>query len=334
MRDDVAEMNPASTAASRVATGPTLAAANLNIKIGGPETRRAKGPANRRTNTERTSHWMTDMTPLTIRTMVMVAAAAVVPVHGSPQDAAAPKSASMPRTADGKPDLSGIWQVLNTAAWDVEDHPARDGVPAGDGVVEGGRIPYQPSALTRRQENARNRRSVDPEAKCYMLGVPRATYANLPFQIFQKPDLVAIAYEYAHTIRYLYTDGSSHPAGPIEWWTGDSRARWEGDTLVVDVVHFNEALLDRSGNFYSGALHVVERFTPRDVDHINYEATLEDSNVFTHAWKMHIWCSTAASSPISGCSSTSATASTASAFTRTPASARTPTANELGQGVA
>ena len=213
---------------------------------------------------------------------------AAVSVVGAAQAVATPKSASVARTADGRPDLSGIWQVLNTAAWNVEDHQARDGVPAGDGVIEGGRIPYQPWALTKRQENAKNLQAVDPEAKCYMLGVPRATYANLPFQIFQKPDLVAIAYEYAHTVRYVYTDGSKHPAGPIEWWMGDSRAHWDGDTLVVDVVHFNEGLLDRSGNFYSDALHVVERFTPRDADHIDYEVTLEDPKVFTRPWKMRM----------------------------------------------
>jgi hypothetical protein len=161
-------------------------------------------------------------------------------------------------------------------------------VPAGQGVVVGNEIPYQPWALTKKRENAAKRTEVDPETKCYMLGVPRATYTDLPFQIFQKPDLVVVAYEYAHGLRYVYTDGTPHPKGPIEWWMGDSRGHWEGDTLVVDVVHFNEGLLDRAGNFHSDALHVVERFTPRGRDHITYEVTLEDPKVFTRPWTMRM----------------------------------------------
>jgi hypothetical protein len=220
--------------------------------------------------------------------LVVATGLATVPLHGAPQGQAASASNAVPRTADGKPDLSGIWQVFNAAAWDVEDHQARPGVPAAEGIVEGGRIPYRPAALLKKAENRKNLQEVDPEAKCYMLGVPRAAYGGLPFQIFQKPDLIAIAYEYAHSIRYLYTDGSRHPDGPIEWFMGDSRGRWEGDTLVVDVVHFNGGLLDRAGNFYSDALHVIERLTPIDRDHIDYEVTLEDPKVFARPWKMRM----------------------------------------------
>ena len=189
-----------------------------------------------------------------------------------------------PRTPDGQPDLQGIWQVLNTAAWDLEDHGASLGVPAGRGVVEGP-IPYQPSALARKQANFDDRATLDPEAKCYLPGVPRITYMPHPFQIVQQADKVSILYEYQHAVRYIYMNGNPHPEGPIEWWMGDSRGRWEGDTLVVDVIHFNDRTwFDRAGNFHSSALHVVERYTPTGPDHMLYEATIEDPSVFTEPW--------------------------------------------------
>ena len=202
--------------------------------------------------------------------------------------AQAPAAPALPRTPDGKPDLSGFWQVLNTAAWDVEDHEAREGVPPGVGVVEG-EIPYQPWALKKRQENFANRATADPETKCHMPGVPRITYMPFPFQILQMPEKVAILYEWAYTTRYIHTNGTPHPEGPIDWFMGDSRGRWDGDTLVVDVVHFNDLTwFDRAGNHHSEALHVVERYTPTDRDHINYEVTIEDPKVFTRPWKMNM----------------------------------------------
>ena len=192
---------------------------------------------------------------------------------------------SPPRTADGHPDLEGVWQVLNTAAWDLEDHGARLGVPAGHGVVEGGAIPYLPSAIARKQENFGERETLDPEAKCYLPGVPRITYMPHPFQIVQQADKVSFLYEYLHTVRYVYMNGLPHPDGPIEWWMGDSRGRWEGNTLVIDVLHFNDQTwFDRAGNFHSSALHVIERYTPTGPDHMLYEATIEDANVFTRPW--------------------------------------------------
>ena len=202
--------------------------------------------------------------------------------------AVAAQAGGAPRAADGHPDLSGIWQVLNTAAWDVQDHGASLGVPAGQGVVEGNEIPYQPWALAKKQDNFRNRRTADPETKCYEPGVPRITYMPYPFQIVQTPEYIAVLYEYIHVTRHIYVDGTTHPKGPIDnWWMGDSRARWEGNTLVVDVIHFtDQTWLDRAGNFHSDALHVVERYTPTDRDHILYEATIEDPKVFTRPWKM------------------------------------------------
>ena len=201
--------------------------------------------------------------------------------------AQAPASSAFPRAQDGKPDLSGFWQVLNTANFDIQDHQAREGVPGGLGVVEDNEIPYQPAALAKKKENYANRATADPESKCFMAGVPRITYMPFPFQIMQMPDMVAVLYEYAYNIRYIHTNNSPHPAGPLDWWMGDSRGRWEGDTLVVDVIHFNDKTwFDRAGNHHSDALHVIERYTPLDRDRINYQVTIEDPKVFTRPWNM------------------------------------------------
>jgi hypothetical protein len=190
------------------------------------------------------------------------------------------------RTPDGRPDLQGIWQAVNTAVWDIQDHGASPGVPAGQGVVEGNELPYLPSALAKRRENFDNRTTEDPEARCHMVGVPRIMYMPYPVQIFQTPQQVTIVSEYAHTVRNIRMD-SSHPPVPIEWYMGDSRGRWEGETLVVDVIHFtDQTWFDRSGNYHSEALHVVERYTPTGPDHLLYEATIEDPKVFSRPWKM------------------------------------------------
>lgn len=189
--------------------------------------------------------------------------------------------------AGGPPDLSGIWQVLNTADWDVQAHQARKDAPAGTGVVEGGGIPYQPWALAKKKENFENRATADPRVKCDLPGVPRINYTPLPFQILQGASQVKILYEYAHGVRSIYTNGTQHPKGHIDWWLGDSRGHWEGDTLVVDVVDFNDqSWFDRAGDFHSDELHVVERYTLADADHLNYEVTIEDPKVFTRPWKM------------------------------------------------
>jgi hypothetical protein len=193
---------------------------------------------------------------------------------------------SLPRTADGKPDFSGIWQALNTAAWNIQDHQADKGTPAGLSVVEGNEIPYLPWALAKRDENLKNRATADPDAKCFQPGVPRIMYMPYPFQIVQTPAYIALLFEYVHTIRHIRLN-SEHPPGPIEWALGDSRARWEGDTLVNDVVHFNaETWFDRAGNFHSEEMHLVERYTLLDRDHIRYDVTVEDPKVFSRPWTM------------------------------------------------
>jgi hypothetical protein len=201
--------------------------------------------------------------------------------------ASSASAADIRRTADGRPDLSGVWQTLSPADRDLLPHAARKDAPANLGVVEGGEIPYQPWAAAKKADNFAKRETADPSGKCFMPGVPRVNYAPYPFQIFQSARGVTVLYEYAHSVRQIYTNGSRHPDGHIDWWLGDSRGHWEGDSLVVDVVDFNdETWLSHAGDFHSDQLHVVERYTPIDADHIRYEATLEDPKVFTRPWKI------------------------------------------------
>jgi hypothetical protein len=201
------------------------------------------------------------------------------------------------RTADGKPDLNGIWQALNTANWDIQDHAARQGpivalgaafsIPAGRGVVEGNEIPYLPDAASKKRENAQNWLTLDPEIKCYLPGVPRATYMPYPFQIFQTPQQILIIYEFANATRTIPMD--SKQESPSDTWMGWSVGRWEGDTLVVDVTNFNDQTwFDRAGNFHSDALRVTERYTPIAPGTLDYEVTIEDPNVFSRPWKMRM----------------------------------------------
>jgi hypothetical protein len=219
------------------------------------------------------------------------------------------------RTANGQPDLSGFWQVLNTANWDIEEHGAEPapyanlvGVylaqPAGLSVVEGGTIPYKAEALEKRNRYRAERLhsdpllldngvqdSADPEAKCFEGGVPRATYMSYPFQILETKDTVLIAYEYAGTARVVHLgadfDKTRAKLLDTDSWMGQSVGRFEGDTLVVDVQWFSHDIwLDRSGNFYGPAAEVVERYTPISPYHMRYEVTITDPDNFTRPWKM------------------------------------------------
>ncbi len=200
-----------------------------------------------------------------------------------------------PRTADGKPDLNGIWQAVNTADWDLENHSAaagpvaalgaEDAIPPGLSVVEGGEIPYLPEAAKKKQENFANRLTTDPEIKCYLPGVPRATYLPFPFQIIQNAKNIMIAYEYAGAVRTIPMQDPGPSPAPS--WMGWSVGHWEGDTLVVDVTAQNgKTWFDRAGDFHSDALHVVERYTPRSPDTLFYEAVIDDPKVFSRPWKI------------------------------------------------
>ena len=223
--------------------------------------------------------------------VVCVAAYMLVPKAASSQTV--PYRA--PRTADGKPNLNGIWQAMNTANWDLQPHSATAGMlwqagaagsePAGMGVVEGGEIPYLPAALAKKQANFANRLAFDPETKCYLPGVPRATYMPFPFQIVQSAKVIMINYEYDGAVRLINID--SKKLSPVDSWMGWSNGRWEGETLVVDVTGLNEdSWFDRAGDFHSNKLHVIERYTPRSADTISYEATMDDPQTFSRPWKI------------------------------------------------
>ena len=218
------------------------------------------------------------------------------------------------RTADGKPDFSGIWQANNEAYWDLQAHSARAGmvtqpgvysyeyaqvaaapvvalgaaagVPASLGVVEGdGEIPYKPEAAAMRKENGQHWIDRDPELKCYLPGTPRAMYMPYPFQIVQGGKQIQLAFAFSNASRTIHFDKVTGP--PVDTYMGHSVARWEGDALVVDVTDFNgRNWLDRAGNFHSDKLHLVERYTLQTPDVIRYEVTIEDPDVFTRPWRI------------------------------------------------
>jgi hypothetical protein len=241
--------------------------------------------------------------------MTVGAAAAIVALVSMYSESQTTTTYRAPRAPGNRPDFNGIWQALNTANYDIEAHVARPAmalragpfgpvpaapvlalgavgaVPGGMGVVEGGELPYRPEALAQRKENQENWVTRDPEIKCYLPGVPRATYMPYPFQIIQSASAIFIAYEYAGATRNIYMKDPGPP--PVDSWMGQSVGRWEGETLVVDVKGFNDqSWFDRSGNFHSDALHVVERYTRTSPDVMLYEATIEDPQVFTRPWKM------------------------------------------------
>ena len=222
-----------------------------------------------------------------------IAGAAVFLVCSVMAFAQAPAS-RIPRSPDGKPNLNGIWKAMNTANWDLQTHGPAHGlgalgavgaVPPGVGVVEGGDIPYLADAAATKKQNLANRWTADPELKCYLPGVPRATYLPYPFQIFQSASSVMIAYEYDDAQRIIHMGKPSE--APADSWMGWSNGHWEGDTLVVDVKGFNDQTwFDRAGDFHSDGLHVVERYSLASPNVLNYEATIEDPKVFSRPWKI------------------------------------------------
>ncbi len=218
--------------------------------------------------------------------MAIVATLAWV-ASGSAQSPAA--GTTIPRTPDGRPDFSGIWETLSSAEYDLEPHAARKDAPPSTGVIEGDYIPYQSWALEQRKKNFAARATADPRTKCYALGTPRAVYNREPFQIFQRERDLTVVFEFGHPFRTIHTNGTRHPKGGIGFWYGDSRGRWEGDTLVVDVTDFvGETWHDRAGNFTSDALQVVERWTLLDANTIAYKATLTDPKVYTRPWSLNV----------------------------------------------
>jgi len=208
-----------------------------------------------------------------------------------------PAGARAARTADGKPNLNGLWQAVNEANWDLVAHGPRlspviafgavGAAAPGVGVVEGNTIPYLPAALAKKQQNAEHWLTQDPEVKCYLPGVPRATYQPYPFQIVQTPANILVAYEFANAMRNIEMNGKAESA--LDSWMGHSVGHWEGETLVVQVNGFNDqSWFDRAGDYHSDALTVTERYTPIAADVLEYEATMTDPQVFARPWTIHM----------------------------------------------
>jgi len=239
------------------------------------------------------------------RCLDVASSAAVVSILAVTAAAQAPTYKAARLAGTDRPNLHGLWQALTEANWDIQAHAAQPGPPqfgalyaepAGPGIVESNEIPYQPWAMAKKKENFEKRLTrvntdgvrlepLDPEAKCYLPGVPRANYMPFPFEIIQGDKKILVAYEFASASRLITLDKAG-PA-PVESYMGWSNGRWDGDTLVVDVTGLNDKTwFDRSGNFHSDALHVVERWTPAGPDMLQYEAAIEDPKVFTRPWKM------------------------------------------------
>lgn len=182
--------------------------------------------------------------------------------------------------AQNRPDLRGIWQAPATAQRDLAALMVDP---------QGGKIPYREGTAAQAQRNFRERATADPLFACFQPGVPRAALLPEPFQVFYGKDRVVIVYQHVHAFRVIFTDGREHYDDGIEFYMGDSRGRWEGDTLVVDVTNFKpETWLDGAGNYHTEKLHVVERYTRVSPDVLRYEATIEDPEVFTRPWTIRV----------------------------------------------
>lgn len=228
-------------------------------------------------------------------------AAAQPAARGQQASPASPKPVVQPARIGGHPNLNGVWQVLNTANWNLEAHSA-EGIPAawqlgaiasippGKSVIRGGgTIPYKPEALKQRDENRKKWPESDNEAKCFMLGIPRYTYQGVPFQILQGDTDMTMVYPFAAGNRFIHMRDKDHDRDPVDSWMGRSNGHWEGDVLVVVTTDLlPTAMLDRAGNFHSNQLKVTEKFKLIDSTHIQYEATLEDPQTYTKPWTIEM----------------------------------------------
>jgi len=218
----------------------------------------------------------------------------------APAAQAARPAAARPARIAGKPNMNGIWQAMGTAYWNLEDHSASatqfwqlgaiGAIPAGQSVVSdpaNGVIPYTPAALKKRDELRAGWPKSDPEAKCYMAGIPRSNYMPYPFQIVQGQKDILFVYEYASSNRIVHM--SNHTEAPVDSWMGWSNGKWDGDTLAITVNGFNDQTwFDRSGNHHTESLTVDERFTMQGDNVLIYEATMTDPKTFTRPWKIRM----------------------------------------------
>jgi hypothetical protein len=233
-----------------------------------------------------------------MRTLILftVVASCLPAQTAAPSKKPAPKSA-VPRTREGKPDFSGVWQPASTIRGSWEEANSGNGLggsgvnPNGGSVLSSGArqtaegAPYQPWAAQKVLESYKNRAIDDPAARCLPAGLPRLHSLGLfPMKIVQTPRELVMLYEYTNVFRDIPLN-AKHPDDLEPSYIGDSVGHWEGDTLVTDVTGFNDITwLVGAGTFHSEALHITERFTRIDKDQINYEAKMEDPNVFTKPW--------------------------------------------------
>ena len=221
------------------------------------------------------------------------------PQRGAQSQTTAPVQLDRPARVAGHPNLNGVWQALNSAYWNLEAHSAEQlkdfwqlgaigSIPAGQSVLQGGgMIPYLPEALKKRNENRAKWPASDPEAKCYMLGIPRATYHNFPFQISQGDGDMLMVYPFAAANRVIFM--KDHTDAPVDSWMGKSNGTWEGDVLVITTTSLNDQTwLDRAGNFHSNKLKVTEHFKLLDANHIWYQATLDDPLTYSRPWTIEM----------------------------------------------
>jgi hypothetical protein len=206
-----------------------------------------------------------------------------------------------PDRINGHPNLNGIWQAIGSAHWNLEAHSAEaldqfwrlgaiGAIPAGRSVVVGGKIPYLPEAVAKRDENRAGWPKTDPEAACYLPGIPRATYMPYPFEIVQGDGNIFVAYAFASANRTIHIDDPrTYDEVPVDTWMGWSNGHWDGDTLVVETIAQDDRTwLDRAGNYHSYMMTVTERFTPMSNDHIAYEATIDDPLVYSEPWTIRM----------------------------------------------
>jgi len=214
---------------------------------------------------------------------------ATMPIVGGAQE--------QPVRINGHPNLNGIWQAANYAYWNLEAHSNESlgdfwqlgslaAISAGQSVVVEGTIPYLPEALARRDENRAGWPKSDPVAACYMPGIPRANYMPYPFEIVQGDGDILMAYSFANANRAIhFEDRRTLDEVPVDLWMGWSNGSWDGDTLVVETLaNDDRTWLDRAGNYHSNQMTVTERLTLLSENHIRYEATIEDPQVFSGPW--------------------------------------------------
>ena len=224
------------------------------------------------------------------RWILSIAAVATFSLAAAAQHGERASSFVPARLEDGKtPDFRGIWQARGTAYVNIEGHAGEKGQPKSASIVvdpSDGKIPYKAEALARRDENYRARATADPSVKCYQAGVPRATYLATPLQVLQSPGNFAIVYQENHAFRVFHPDTRPH-FDNADWWMGDTRYRWDGDTLIADVAALTDQLwFDQAGNYHTTGVHIVERYRMTGPDTLEYEARIEDPAVYTRPWTL------------------------------------------------